>query len=58
MELKEKRQSCSQSKKEPRHERARFPYHGRELPLGPALGEEREACAREKSRIRSDGFAA
>jgi hypothetical protein len=52
MELKEKRQSCSQSKKEPRQETTRFPCRGRELPLGPALGEEREACAREKSRTR------
>jgi hypothetical protein len=40
------------SKKEPRQEKACFPCHGRELPLGPALGEEREACAREKARTR------
>jgi hypothetical protein len=52
MELKEKRQSCSQSNKEPRQKTAYFPYRGRELPLGLALGEEREACAREKSRTR------
>jgi hypothetical protein len=57
MELNDKRQSCSQSKKEPRQEKARFPCCGRELPLGPVLGEEREACAREKSRTRRWGPA-
>jgi hypothetical protein len=45
MELKEKRRSCSQSKKEPRQEKVQFPCRGRELPLGPALGKEQEACA-------------
>jgi hypothetical protein len=55
MELKEKRQSCSQSKKEPRQEKVSFSCRGRELPLGLALGDEREACAREKSRTRRWG---
>jgi hypothetical protein len=33
MELKEKRQGCSKSKKDPPQKNSTFPYHGREIPL-------------------------